>query len=75
MTPPNDVGRLSFTLVDARFLERTDQPGMIHVPYVVRIRWASLMESEGHLLQRAIGVTTHRCVCDDQNEVDQARAD
>ena len=41
---PVDGGRLSFKVEDERFLELTDQPGMIAAPYLARARWISVVE-------------------------------
>lgn len=41
---PSDGGRLSFKVEDERFLELTDQPGMIAAPYLARARWVSVVE-------------------------------
>jgi predicted DNA-binding protein (MmcQ/YjbR family) len=41
---PMDGGRLSFKVEDERFLELTDQPGMIAAPYLARARWISVVE-------------------------------
>lgn len=37
-------GRLAFKVADARFLELTDQPGVIPAPYLARARWVSVTE-------------------------------
>ena len=37
-------GRLSFKVADDRFLELTDQPGIIPAPYLARAHWISVME-------------------------------
>jgi predicted DNA-binding protein (MmcQ/YjbR family) len=46
MTPDDgsDGGRLSCKVDDARFLELTDQPGIIPAPYLARARWISIVE-------------------------------
>ncbi|MET3651326.1 MmcQ/YjbR family DNA-binding protein [Dyella japonica] len=41
---PADGGRVSFKVEDERFLELTDQPGMIAAPYLARARWVSVVE-------------------------------
>ena len=41
---PVDGGRLAFKVEDERFLELTDQPGMIAAPYLARARWVSVVE-------------------------------
>jgi predicted DNA-binding protein (MmcQ/YjbR family) len=41
---PVDGGRLAFKVEDDRFLELTDQPGMIAAPYLARARWVSVVE-------------------------------
>jgi predicted DNA-binding protein (MmcQ/YjbR family) len=40
----SEGGRLSFKVEDARFLELTDQPGIIAAPYLARARWVSVTE-------------------------------
>jgi predicted DNA-binding protein (MmcQ/YjbR family) len=40
----SDAGRLSFKVPDERFLELTDQPGVIPAPYLARARWVSITE-------------------------------
>lgn len=37
-------GRLAFKVADERFLELTDQPGIIPAPYLARARWVSVTE-------------------------------
>lgn len=37
-------GRLAFKVADERFLELTDQPGVIPAPYLARARWVSVTE-------------------------------
>ncbi|HEY0199922.1 MAG TPA: MmcQ/YjbR family DNA-binding protein [Rhodanobacter sp.] len=46
MTPSDgsEGGRLSFKVADDRFLELTDQPGIIPAPYLARARWISVIE-------------------------------
>lgn len=39
-------GRLSFKVEDDRFLELSDQPGMIAAPYLARARWISVVEPQ-----------------------------
>lgn len=39
-----DGGRLAFKAADERFLELTDQPGIIPAPYLARARWVSVTE-------------------------------
>ena len=48
MTPVDgsDGGRLSCKVDDARFLELTDQPGIIPAPYLARARWVSIIEPQ-----------------------------
>ena len=48
MTPANgsDGGRLSCKVDDARFLELTDQPGIMPAPYLARARWISIIEPQ-----------------------------
>lgn len=41
---PADGGRISFKVEDERFLELSDQPGMIAAPYLARARWISVVE-------------------------------
>jgi predicted DNA-binding protein (MmcQ/YjbR family) len=41
-----DRGRLSFKVESERFLELTDQPGIIPAPYMARAFWISLVEPE-----------------------------
>jgi predicted DNA-binding protein (MmcQ/YjbR family) len=40
----SEGGRLSFKVEDDRFLELTDQPGIIAAPYMARARWISVTE-------------------------------
>lgn len=46
MTPVDgsEGGRLSFKVADERFLELTDQPGMMPAPYLARAHWISVIE-------------------------------
>lgn len=37
-------GRLAFKVADERFLELTDQPGVIPAPYLARARWVAVTE-------------------------------
>ncbi|GAB2544155.1 MmcQ/YjbR family DNA-binding protein [Rhodanobacter koreensis] len=48
VTPANggEGGRLSFKVADERFLELTDQPGIIAAPYLARSRWISVTEPQ-----------------------------
>ncbi len=39
-------GRLAFKVDKERFLELTDQPGMIPAPYMARAFWVSIVEPE-----------------------------
>lgn len=39
-------GRLSFKVEDERFLELTDQPGIIPAPYMARAHWVSVIEPQ-----------------------------
>ena len=39
-------GRLSFKVDKDRFLELTDQPGMVPAPYMARAFWVSVIEPE-----------------------------
>ena len=39
-------GRLSFKVEDERFLELTDQPGIIPAPYMARAHWVSVVEPQ-----------------------------
>jgi predicted DNA-binding protein (MmcQ/YjbR family) len=39
-------GRMSFKVDPERFLELTDQPGMIPAPYMARAFWVSITEPE-----------------------------
>lgn len=43
---PVDGGRLAFKVEEDRFLELTDQPGIIPSPYLARARWVMVMEPE-----------------------------
>jgi predicted DNA-binding protein (MmcQ/YjbR family) len=43
---PTDGGRISFKVEDERFLELSDQPGMIAAPYLARARWISVVEPQ-----------------------------
>jgi predicted DNA-binding protein (MmcQ/YjbR family) len=43
---PVHGGRLSFKVHDERFLELSDQPGMIAAPYLARARWVSVVEPQ-----------------------------
>lgn len=40
----SESGRLSFKVADERFLELTDQPGIIPAPYLARARWVSVTD-------------------------------
>ena len=40
----SEGGRLSFKVEDERFLELTDQPGIIAAPYMARAHWISVVE-------------------------------
>jgi predicted DNA-binding protein (MmcQ/YjbR family) len=40
----SEGGRLSFKVADDRFLELTDQPGVIPAPYLARAHWISVIE-------------------------------
>jgi predicted DNA-binding protein (MmcQ/YjbR family) len=40
----SEGGRLSFKVADERFLELTDQPGIIPAPYLARARWVSIVD-------------------------------
>jgi predicted DNA-binding protein (MmcQ/YjbR family) len=40
----SEGGRLSFKVADERFLELTDQPGVIPAPYLARAHWISVTE-------------------------------
>jgi predicted DNA-binding protein (MmcQ/YjbR family) len=40
----SEGGRLSFKVADDRFLELTDQPGIIPAPYLARAHWISITE-------------------------------
>ncbi len=42
----SDGGRLSFKVADERFLELTDQPGILPAPYLARARWVSVTDPE-----------------------------
>ena len=42
----SEGGRLSFKVADERFLELTDQPGIIAAPYLARSRWISVTEPQ-----------------------------
>lgn len=41
---PENGGRLAFKVEDERFLELSDQPGMIAAPYLARARWIQVVE-------------------------------
>lgn len=40
----SEGGRLSFKVADERFLELTDQPGIMPAPYLARAHWISITE-------------------------------
>ncbi|OOG56962.1 MmcQ/YjbR family DNA-binding protein [Rhodanobacter sp. C03] len=42
----SEGGRLSFKVADERFLELTDQPGIMPAPYMARSRWISVTEPQ-----------------------------
>jgi predicted DNA-binding protein (MmcQ/YjbR family) len=42
----SEGGRLSFKVADERFLELTDQPGIIPAPYMARAHWISIIEPQ-----------------------------
>lgn len=48
VTPANggEDGRLSFKVADERFLELTDQPGIIPAPYMARLHWVCIVEPQ-----------------------------
>ncbi|WP_109125095.1 MmcQ/YjbR family DNA-binding protein [Dyella sp. C11] len=43
---PENGGRIAFKVEDDRFLELTDQPGIIASPYLARSRWVSVVEPQ-----------------------------
>lgn len=43
---PQQGGRLAFKVEDERFLELSDQPGMIAAPYLARARWIQVVEPQ-----------------------------
>lgn len=43
---PEHGGRLAFKVEDERFLELSDQPGMIAAPYLARARWIQVVEPQ-----------------------------
>jgi predicted DNA-binding protein (MmcQ/YjbR family) len=42
----SEGGRLSFKVADDRFLELTDQPGIVPAPYMARSHWISITEPQ-----------------------------
>jgi predicted DNA-binding protein (MmcQ/YjbR family) len=42
----SEGGRLSFKVADDRFLELTDQPGIMPAPYMARAHWISITEPQ-----------------------------
>ncbi|AGG88432.1 MULTISPECIES: MmcQ/YjbR family DNA-binding protein [Rhodanobacter] len=42
----SEGGRLSCKVADQRFLELTDQPGIIPAPYLARAHWISIVEPQ-----------------------------
>lgn len=42
----SEGGRISFKVADERFLELTDQPGIIPAAYLARARWISIIEPQ-----------------------------
>ncbi|MHA6202917.1 MmcQ/YjbR family DNA-binding protein [Dyella soli] len=42
----SEGGRMSFKVPDERFLELTDQPGIIPAPYMARAHWISVTEPQ-----------------------------
>ena len=42
----SEGGRLSFKVPDERFLELTDQPGIMPAPYMARAHWISITEPQ-----------------------------
>ncbi|HJW06247.1 MAG TPA: MmcQ/YjbR family DNA-binding protein [Rhodanobacter sp.] len=42
----SENGRLSCKVADERFLELTDQPGIIPAPYLARAHWISVVEPQ-----------------------------
>ncbi|MDW2980974.1 MAG: MmcQ/YjbR family DNA-binding protein [Rhodanobacter sp.] len=42
----SEGGRLSCKVADERFLELTDQPGIIPAPYLARAHWISIIEPQ-----------------------------
>jgi len=43
----SEGGRLSFKVADERFLELTDQPGIIPAPYMARLHWVCIVDPPG----------------------------
>ncbi len=43
-TDGREGGPLAFKVADQRFLELTDQPGVVPAPYLARARWVSVTE-------------------------------
>lgn len=43
---PTDGRRIAFKVEDERFLELTDQPGIIASPYLARAHWVSVVEPQ-----------------------------
>lgn len=43
---PMEGGRLAFKVPDERFLELSDQPGIIAAPYLARARWVQVLEPQ-----------------------------
>lgn len=42
----SEGGRLSCKVADERFLELTDQPGIVPAPYLARAHWISIVEPQ-----------------------------
>lgn len=43
---PVDGGRIALKVEDERFLELSDQPGIIAAPYLARARWVQVVEPQ-----------------------------
>jgi predicted DNA-binding protein (MmcQ/YjbR family) len=58
----SEGGRLSFKVADDRFLELTDQPGIMPSPYMARSHWISITEPQrfgtGELAAFVLGAYT-----------------
>ncbi|WP_232823391.1 MmcQ/YjbR family DNA-binding protein [Dyella sp. C9] len=56
ITPADVGGRLTFKVADERFLELTDQPGIIPSPYLARSHWVGVVEPQRFATEELAGL-------------------